>query len=63
MLLAILTGASRLNRIGREDFGNPYLTVSQYQLIWTMIIPAVWIALLYSPEMNRFCRPPSSESE
>jgi hypothetical protein len=56
MLLAILFGVSRVHRIGQENFDNPYLTVSYYQPIWTMFIPGVWIALLYSPAMNQFCR-------
>jgi len=29
-----------------EDFGNPYLRVSRWQPVWTMVIPAVWAASL-----------------
>ncbi len=29
-----------------EDFGNPYLRVSRWQPVWTMVIPAAWAASL-----------------
>jgi hypothetical protein len=30
----------------REDFGNPYLRVSRWQPVWTMVVPAIWASLL-----------------
>jgi hypothetical protein len=38
----------------QPNFGNPYLKISQWQPIWTMIIPAIWIMVLLSPRMRRF---------
>jgi hypothetical protein len=40
---------------GREDFGNPYLVVSQWRPIWTILIPAIWVALLYTPRVSKYC--------
>ena len=37
-----------------NSFNNPYLTVSPWQPVWTVAIPALWIAILLSPRMNRF---------
>jgi len=37
------------------DYGNPYLRVSPWQTLWTVGLPALWILVLFSPRMNRFC--------
>ena len=36
-----------LTRFGRENFGNPYLTVSAWQPIWTMAIPVAWCLVFW----------------
>jgi hypothetical protein len=41
------------------DYGNPYLRVSPWQPLWTMGLPALWILVLFSPPMNRFCHRPA----
>ena len=56
LLLSVLFGAYQFVHRPRETFGNPYLTISHWRLVWTMLIPSIWIALLHSPRMNRFCR-------
>lgn len=40
---------------GREDYGNPYLVVSQWRPVWTVLIPAIWLAMLYTPRVNKYC--------
>jgi hypothetical protein len=34
---------------------NPYLSVSQWRPIWTMAIPALWILVLFSPRIKKYC--------
>jgi len=41
---------------GRETFGNPYLIISPWRPVWTMLVPSIWIIVLYLPRMNRYCR-------
>jgi len=57
LLLQIIYGLWQLSRIHGENFHNPYLTVSPWQPIWTVLIPLSWIVLLHSPPMNRFLQP------
>lgn len=39
----------------RSTTTNPYLMVSQYQYIWTMLIPALWILVfLFSSKIMKF---------
>ncbi|CAH0993970.1 hypothetical protein EMA8858_00075 [Emticicia aquatica] len=36
---------------------NPYLMVSEYQYIWTVLIPTFWVlVILFSPNINKFCQ-------
>ena len=35
---------------------NPYLRVSQWRPIWTMVIPAFWILVLFSPRIKKYCQ-------
>lgn len=39
-----------------DDFGNSYLIRSNFRLIWTMVIPALWIIVLLSPRIKRYCQ-------
>jgi hypothetical protein len=52
----IVPGLLALSRIGAEDFGNPYLTISPWQPVWTILLPMAWIAVFHSPAINRFCQ-------
>jgi hypothetical protein len=56
LLIQIGYGAYQLSQMGRENFGNPYLTINRWQPIWTILIPVIWLTVLHSPRMNRFCR-------
>jgi hypothetical protein len=38
-----------------SDFSNPYLAVSPYRPIWTVVVPLVWGALLMTPRVTKFC--------
>lgn len=40
---------------GRDDFGNPYLMVSQWRPVWTILIPTIWLVMLYTPRVNKYC--------
>jgi hypothetical protein len=57
LLVQIATGGyMQWREFGRPDFGNPYLMVSAWRLIWTVVVPGVWIILLHTRRMNFFCR-------
>jgi hypothetical protein len=56
LLLSIAFGACQFFWRARETFDNPYLTISPWRPVWTILIPCIWIAALYSPSVNRFCR-------
>ena len=61
MLLQLILGISQIFQMGGETFGNPYLTISPWHPVWTILIPIIWIAVLHSPRMNRFCSRKSKE--
>lgn len=47
----------------RSTTTNPYLMVSEYQYIWTILIPAFWILVfLLSPNIKRFYETSSQKS-
>jgi hypothetical protein len=54
LVLQIIFGLYILATHSANNFNNPYLTVSPWQPVWTVVIPALWIAILLSPRMNRF---------
>jgi hypothetical protein len=56
LLLQIFFGYFAAMIYNGVDYGNRYLRVSPWQTLWTMWIPALWILVLFSPRMNRFCR-------
>ena len=56
LTVSIISGLiSFIRSIGADTFNNPYLTVSTWQPIWTILIPAIWIAILLNPRMTRYC--------
>jgi hypothetical protein len=56
LFISIIFGIANIgSAFGVEDFGNPYLTVSPWRPVWTIIIPSIWVALLYTPGVNRYC--------
>ena len=61
MLLQLTLGISQIFQMGSQTFGNPYLTISPWRPVWTVLIPIIWIAILHSPRMNRFCAKESKE--
>lgn len=42
----------------RPDETDPSRMVSPYQLIWTVGLPLFWMAVLLSPRVKAYCRPP-----
>jgi hypothetical protein len=40
----------------RENYGNPWLTVSAWRPLVTVALPLVWCVLLMTPRAVRFCR-------
>jgi len=60
LALQIVFGLLVMAKPSANNFGNPYLTVSPWQLVWTVVIPALWIAMLLSPRMNRFGKTPDN---
>ena len=55
LLISMCAGLWNLSRINEPNYGNPYLTISPWQPLWTLVLPAVWIAVLYSPRIKTFC--------
>ncbi len=56
LCIGIIFGIADIeSAFGVEDYGNPYLTVSPWRPVWTIIIPSIWVALLYTPGVNRYC--------
>ncbi len=43
--------------------GNPYLAVSPLRFVWVILFPLFWIAVLFTPSMNRLCRVNPGKSE
>jgi hypothetical protein len=52
--LQIIFGLLFMDKLPANNFNNPYLTVSPWRPVWTVIIPALWIAILLSPRLRRF---------
>jgi hypothetical protein len=59
LVLYILFGLFNLLAYNRQNFGNPYLTISKWQPVWTILIPLFWIILLMSNKVTKYCRPAS----
>ncbi len=39
-----------------QNSTNPYLRISKYNFIWTILIPVLWsLIILFSPNINKFC--------
>ena len=55
LFIPMVFGIYDLFRLHGPDFGNPYLTVSPWQPLWTLGLPALWIAVLFSPRVKKFC--------
>ena len=49
-------GLFEYNARPREAFGNPWLTVSPWQPLWTVALPLLWCCLLFLPTVSRYCR-------
>ena len=60
LVLQIIFGLIMMAMSSAKNFGNPYLTVSPWRPVWTVIIPALWIAMLLSPRISRFGKAPDS---
>ena len=56
LLLSLAYGVFQFFQRTRQTFGNPYLTISPWRPVWTILIPCLWIILLHAPSMNHFCR-------
>ena len=44
-----------LTSFGPNDSDNPYIRVSPYRPIWTVLIPLLWMLVLLSPRVKRYC--------
>ncbi len=53
--LQIVLGLVDLFMPHGDGFGNPYLMVSPWRPIWTILIPVIWFIALFSPRIKRFC--------
>jgi hypothetical protein len=55
LLISMCLGVWNLSRINEPNHGNPFLTASPWQPLWTLALPAAWIAVLFSPRIKKFC--------
>jgi hypothetical protein len=55
LVLQIVAGLCEIALIRGNDFGNPYLTVSPWRPLWIVVLPVLWIAVLHSPRIAKFC--------
>jgi hypothetical protein len=62
LVIQMIFGLTCFMTLRGMDYGTPFLTVSPWQPLWTMGLPALWILVLFSPRMNRFCRRPAEIS-
>ena len=53
LALQIVFGLLVDDKLPANNFGNPYLTVSPWRPVWTVVIPAMWIAILLMAPQNR----------
>ena len=53
LALQIAVGLSDLAKPPTPNFGNPFLTVSPWRPVWSIVVPAVWITILLSPRITR----------
>jgi hypothetical protein len=60
LVLQIIFGLMMMAMSSANNFGNPYLTVSPWRPVWTVIIPALWIVLLLSPRISRSRKVPDN---
>jgi len=37
-----------------NDYNNPYLMISPWRPVWTIVLPAIWILVLLSPRIKRY---------
>ena len=65
LTLQIYSGLQRQLLVdNKSTTTNPYLMVSEYQYIWTILVPAFWILIiLLSPNIKRFYQTISHESK
>jgi hypothetical protein len=56
MLGAAFGAFDFLRHLGRENYGNPMLTVSAWQPLWTVVLPLLWCGLLLTPKVLVFRR-------
>lgn len=43
-----------LRHVGRENYGNPMLTVNAWQPLFTVVLPLLWCGLLLTPRVLEF---------
>jgi hypothetical protein len=53
LAVQIVFGLLYDDKLPDNNFGNPYLTVSPWRPVWTVLIPALWIAILLMAPQNR----------
>lgn len=63
LILQVIFGVWDLFGMGDENYGNPYLTISPWRSVWTVIIPSMWIIAFHLPSMNRFCEHSTKSKE
>ena len=55
LFLGIAYGSKDIFINDLNYYNNPYLDVSKWRPFWTMIIPFVWILIMFSPRIKKYC--------
>jgi hypothetical protein len=58
LLIIIVYGFFTLPSSNYNDFGNPYLKRSTLRPLWTIVLPTIWIMVLFSARIKKFCQLP-----
>jgi len=55
LVVSIVGQIATISNYQAEYADNPYLSVGPFRYIWAFVIPAIWIIVLLSPRITRFC--------
>jgi len=58
LAINVLYGIYGIPFYGDNDYGNPYLIISKWRPVWTIVLPSFWMVLLMSKRVTAFCKAP-----
>jgi hypothetical protein len=55
LILSVIRGLVEMKYYNNTYVDNPYLFISQWRPVWTIVIPLIWMVLLSSNSITIFC--------